>query len=177
LDPPLETTVRVWPWPRRKIVERREQGLDVMQALATSAGDAPIEAPMSLREAERRRRQRDGSAKKKAALSPELIAANLEDRTKVGLADELPRRKHENECVHRARAPPLERLLSKHDVVAITSLSFPTIWAWMRAGKFPRSRIVGGKSMWLASEVNAWLAGLPVRPLKGDAAEVAAGGA
>jgi predicted DNA-binding transcriptional regulator AlpA len=38
------------------------------------------------------------------------------------------------------------------------------------AGKFPRSRIVGGKSMWLSSEVEAWLAGLPVRPLKGDAA-------
>ena len=47
--------------------------------------------------------------------------------------------------------------------------SYPTIWAWMRAGKFPRARIVGGKSMWLTSEVDAWLAALPVRKLKGDA--------
>jgi predicted DNA-binding transcriptional regulator AlpA len=89
------------------------------------------------------------------------------------LADELPRRKHENERVHGARAPPLERLLSKHDVVAITGLSFPTLWAWMRDGKFPRSRVVGGRSMWLYSEIHAWVAALPVRQLKGDAAEVA----
>jgi predicted DNA-binding transcriptional regulator AlpA len=36
-------------------------------------------------------------------------------------------------------------------------------------GQIPRSRIVGGKSMWLSSEIDSWLAGLPVRPLKGDA--------
>jgi prophage regulatory protein len=64
----------------------------------------------------------------------------------------------------------VERLLSKPEVMTITGLSYPTLWAWMRAGKFPRSRIVGGKSMWLSSEIDAWLAGLPVRPLKGDAA-------
>jgi predicted DNA-binding transcriptional regulator AlpA len=127
---------------------------------------------MSPREAERRQRQRH--AAKKAALSPELITANLEHRTKAGLADEVARRKHENERVHGARGPPLERLLSKHDVVAITGLSFPTLWAWMRDGKFPRSRIVGGKSMWLYSEIHAWVAALPVRPLKGDTAAVAA---
>ena len=34
--------------------------------------------------------------------------------------------------------------------------------------KFPRSRIVGGQSMWVSSEVSAWLEGLPIRPLKGD---------
>jgi hypothetical protein len=38
----------------------------------------------------------------------------------------------------------------------------------MRAGTFPRSRVVGGKSMWLSSEIEAWLAALPVRQLKGD---------
>jgi predicted DNA-binding transcriptional regulator AlpA len=45
----------------------------------------------------------------------------------------------------------------------------------MRDGKFPRSRVVGGKSMWLSTEIDAWIAGLPVRQLKGDdaAAEVA----
>jgi predicted DNA-binding transcriptional regulator AlpA len=69
-----------------------------------------------------------------------------------------------------ARAPPLvERLLRKSEVMTITGLSYPTLWAWMRAGKFPHSRIVGGKSMWLSTEIDAWLAGLPVRPLKGDA--------
>ncbi len=65
------------------------------------------------------------------------------------------------------RAPPA-RLLSKGEVCAIANVTFPTIWTWMRAGTFPRSRIVGGKSMWLSSEIDAWIADLPVRPLKGD---------
>jgi predicted DNA-binding transcriptional regulator AlpA len=73
-----------------------------------------------------------------------------------------------------ARAPPLAvRLLSKQEVLGITGVSFPTVWAWMRAGKFPRSRIVGGKSMWHLSEIEVWLARLPVRPLKGDSADSA----
>jgi predicted DNA-binding transcriptional regulator AlpA len=59
-------------------------------------------------------------------------------------------------------------LLTKTQVCAITGVSFPTVWGWMRTGKFPRSRIVGGKSMWLSSEIEDWLAGLPLRPLKGD---------
>ena len=68
-----------------------------------------------------------------------------------------------------SRAPPGVCLLDKHEIRDITGLSFQTIWAWMRANKFPRSRIVGGKSMWLSTEIDSWLAGLPVRPLKGDA--------
>jgi predicted DNA-binding transcriptional regulator AlpA len=159
----------------------RETGRNVRAALLGSLRSIPQMTPDIATEPRSKPSPRKSKPKPKrkgkAALSPELIAANLEDRTKAGLADDLPRRKHENECVHGARAPPLERLLSKYDVVAITGLSYPTLWQWMRDGKFPRSRIVGGKSMWLASEVNAWLAGLPVRPLKGDAAEVAAGGA
>jgi predicted DNA-binding transcriptional regulator AlpA len=65
---------------------------------------------------------------------------------------------------------PSVRLLDKATVMAITNMSFPTLWAWMRAGRFPRSRIVGGKSMWLSTEVDEWLAALQVRPLKGDTA-------
>jgi predicted DNA-binding transcriptional regulator AlpA len=62
--------------------------------------------------------------------------------------------------------PP--RLLDKAEVCAIANVTFPTVWAWMRAQTFPRSRVVGGKSMWLSTEVEAWLAALPVRRLKGD---------
>ena len=65
-------------------------------------------------------------------------------------------------------APPTVRLLGKAEILAITGVTFPTIWAWMRAGTFPRSRAVGGKSMWRSDEVEQWLAELPVRPLKGD---------
>ena len=59
-------------------------------------------------------------------------------------------------------------LLAKRDVLAITHVTFPTVWSWMRVGKFPRARIVGGKSMWLSTDIETWLAALPVRQLKGD---------
>jgi predicted DNA-binding transcriptional regulator AlpA len=74
----------------------------------------------------------------------------------------------------RAKAAPLlatpgtVRLFDKHEVCAIAGATFPTIWSRMRAGTFPRSRIVGGKSMWISTEIEAWIAGLPLRPLKGD---------
>ena len=38
----------------------------------------------------------------------------------------------------------------------------------MREGKFPRSRQIGSRVLWVESEVEAWLAALPVQPLKGD---------
>src|SRR5262245_5546286 len=64
--------------------------------------------------------------------------------------------------------PGIVRLLDKHEVCAITGVTYPTIWEWMRKDKFPRSREVGGRSMWVSTEIEAWLAALPVRPLKGD---------
>ena len=67
-----------------------------------------------------------------------------------------------------ANAPPGLRLLDKVEVCRIANVTFPTIWQWMRNGEFPRSRIVGGKSMWLSTEIEAWIAALPVRQLKGD---------
>jgi predicted DNA-binding transcriptional regulator AlpA len=87
-----------------------------------------------------------------------------------------PKRKQRGVQVAAARAkaaallaaPQTVRLLDKYEVCSLANVTFPTIWAWQRAGTFPRSRIVGGKSMWLSSEVEAWMAALPVRPLKGD---------
>jgi predicted DNA-binding transcriptional regulator AlpA len=69
---------------------------------------------------------------------------------------------------HAPRTTPDTRLLSKAEVCAIAHASYPTLWAWMRAGQFPRSRIAGGRSMWRSDEIDAWLAELPIRPLKGD---------
>ncbi len=69
-------------------------------------------------------------------------------------------------------SPPMstrpERLIYKQELTKRVGLSFPTIWKQMRDGKFPRSRAVGGKSAWLESEIDNWIAGLPVRRLKGD---------
>jgi predicted DNA-binding transcriptional regulator AlpA len=60
------------------------------------------------------------------------------------------------------------RLQDKREILAITGLTYPTIWKMMRAGTFPRSRVVGGKSMWRSDEIDEWLTGLPIRRLKGD---------
>ncbi|MGB3746189.1 MAG: AlpA family phage regulatory protein [Xanthobacteraceae bacterium] len=67
-----------------------------------------------------------------------------------------------------ASGRPETHLLTKPEILAIAGVTYPTIWAWMRAGMFPRSRIAGGRSVWRSDEIAKWLAGLPVRPLKGD---------
>ena len=69
--------------------------------------------------------------------------------------------------------PPTVRLLDKTDIRQITGVTFTTIWKWMRAGHFPRCYAIGHgekcKSVWRSDEVDRWIAGLKVRPLKGDA--------
>jgi predicted DNA-binding transcriptional regulator AlpA len=110
-------------------------------------------------------------AKKKAELKrgtasrQPRIAANAPRIAEAELAADVPHHRDEHGG---GRAPPVH-LLDKKDILEITNVTFPTIWAWMRAGTFPRSRVVGGKSMWLSSEIDAWLADLPMRALKGDA--------
>jgi predicted DNA-binding transcriptional regulator AlpA len=50
----------------------------------------------------------------------------------------------------------------------IMGISYPTVWRWMIENKFPRSRQVGGKSVWVESEIDAWIASRPLVRLKGD---------
>lgn len=68
------------------------------------------------------------------------------------------------------KAESAVRLISKPEVLDRVGVTFPTIWKWMREGKFPRSRELGGKSCWIESEVEAWINALPTRRLKGDEA-------
>jgi prophage regulatory protein len=113
------------------------------------------------------------ASNKASALTQALREANEEHQRRAGLGDDQRQPMHDRKRVHAPRAPPAERLLDKAEVLHITGVTFPTIWLWMRQGKFPRSRIVGGKSMWISSEIEAWLAELPLRPLKGDEPEAA----
>jgi predicted DNA-binding transcriptional regulator AlpA len=55
------------------------------------------------------------------------------------------------------------RLVFKPEVCRRTGKTFPTLWKWMRQGKFPPARELGGKPAWVASEIDAFLAGLPLR--------------
>ncbi len=77
-----------------------------------------------------------------------------------------------DEFVDAPRGPPPIRLLDKAEILALTGMSFPTIWSWMRAGRFPRSRVIGrganSKSVWRSDEVGRWLDALLLRELKGD---------
>jgi predicted DNA-binding transcriptional regulator AlpA len=97
---------------------------------------------------------------KTATLSPALDAAKAAQAIALARSGDP----HDRQRGHASRL----HLLDKAEVCAIANVTFPTIWLWMQRGKFPRSRVVGGKSMWLSTEVDAWLANLPVRPLKGD---------
>jgi len=96
--------------------------------------------------------------KAQTSTSPALREANESYRVAAGLVP-----------------PPDVRLLSKAEVCAVANRSFPTIWKMMRAGMFPRARVSGAKSFWLSTEVENWIAGLPVRPLKGDQPNHASG--
>lgn len=71
----------------------------------------------------------------------------------------------------RARGPPSDenRLLSKPEVTRLVGRSYQHIWELMRAGKFPRSRLLGSRPVWVKAEIDAWIASLPVVRLKGDA--------
>jgi prophage regulatory protein len=66
------------------------------------------------------------------------------------------------------------RLISKPEVLDRVGVSFPTVWKWMREGDFPRSRDLGGKTCWLASEIDEWILSRPVRKYKAAGDTVAA---
>jgi predicted DNA-binding transcriptional regulator AlpA len=135
---------------------------------------------------------------KKTGVPAAIAEANADECATAALAPQVGDDQHDSEQVNGARGPPRrrskrsrvleatyirrakalkklnlpgQRLLSKPEVMAITGVSFPSLWAWMRKGAFPRSRVMQGKSMWLQSEIESWIASLPVRPLKGDASD------
>jgi predicted DNA-binding transcriptional regulator AlpA len=64
------------------------------------------------------------------------------------------------------KTPP--RLICKAEVLDRIGLSYPTVWNLMRRNEFPRAREMGGKTVWIESEVDAWILSRPIRRLKGD---------
>jgi predicted DNA-binding transcriptional regulator AlpA len=60
------------------------------------------------------------------------------------------------------------RLLTKAEVVELTGRSWVTLWEWQQQGKFPRARDLNGRPVWWSPDIQAFLAGLPVRRIKGD---------
>ena len=115
---------------------------------------------------------------KTSAIAPDLIDGNKQEVAEEALAAaNRPAREQDERSIRAARAPPAPlggRLLSKREVLAVVGISYPTLWSMMRAGTFPRSRVAGGKSVWLSSEIEDWLSQLPLRQLKGDREDEAA---
>jgi predicted DNA-binding transcriptional regulator AlpA len=69
---------------------------------------------------------------------------------------------------HAPLTPPGKRFLDKAEVCDRANRTYVTIWQWMQAGKFPRARDLHGRPVWIESEIDEWMAALPVRKLKGD---------
>jgi predicted DNA-binding transcriptional regulator AlpA len=108
----------------------------------------------------------------KTTLSPALAAAQQQSIIEAGFTADIARGPHDKKHAHGARAPPAVRLLFKWEVLEIVGVSYPTLWLWMREGRFPRPRVVGrggnSKSVWRSDEIDVWLNGLQLRKLKGD---------
>jgi predicted DNA-binding transcriptional regulator AlpA len=123
------------------------------------------------------------AAAERAMLAREApLSLNKQYREQQALLPDGGSARHDRERLHAPRAPPppakevtaareltgLQALLSRHEVVALSGFSYPTLWKHIRAGLFPRGRRCFGKTMWLRSEIEAWIAGLPPQQLKGD---------
>jgi prophage regulatory protein len=65
-----------------------------------------------------------------------------------------------------AAEPPLV-FLSKAQVLEKIPVTAPTLWSWVRQGKFPRPRAISNnKTVWIAAEVDAWMRAQPIREYK-----------
>jgi predicted DNA-binding transcriptional regulator AlpA len=62
-----------------------------------------------------------------------------------------------------AHSAPPTKLIFKRQLLERVPLSFTTIWRLTREGKFPRARQIGQRSVWVESEVEAFLQALPLR--------------
>ena len=77
-----------------------------------------------------------------------------------------PSRVQANAPEQKAQATELV-FLSKAQVLKKIPITGPTLWAWVRAGKFPRPRAVSpNKTVWLAAEVDEWMLARPLRTYK-----------
>jgi prophage regulatory protein len=57
--------------------------------------------------------------------------------------------------------------LTKAQVLKKVPVTGPTLWVWVRAGKFPRPRFISpNKTVWVEAEVDAWMQAQPLRTYK-----------
>ena len=59
--------------------------------------------------------------------------------------------------------PPNKRFVFRSELLERLSITYPTLWRWMRDGRFPTPQIIGGSNAWLESEVDHWMTSQPRR--------------
>jgi predicted DNA-binding transcriptional regulator AlpA len=68
-------------------------------------------------------------------------------------------------AANRAEQPsPTKRFIFKGEVLErVGGVSGVCLWRWMRDGKFPVARSVGGRNAWLESDIDEWMLSRPLR--------------
>jgi predicted DNA-binding transcriptional regulator AlpA len=60
-----------------------------------------------------------------------------------------------------------KRFIFKGEVLErVGGISGVCLWRWMRDGKFPVARSVGGRMAWLESDIDEWMESRPLRNYK-----------
>jgi predicted DNA-binding transcriptional regulator AlpA len=66
-----------------------------------------------------------------------------------------------------------EYFLNKKQLCEKVNLTFPFIWQMIREKRFPEGRAIGSRTLWVGSEVDAWMRDRPKRVYRPKTAEVA----
>jgi predicted DNA-binding transcriptional regulator AlpA len=56
--------------------------------------------------------------------------------------------------------------LTKREVLRRIPVSGPTLWNWSRTGQFPAPRVIGHRTVWLETDILAWMRERPIRQYK-----------
>jgi prophage regulatory protein len=76
-----------------------------------------------------------------------------------------PNDKYYNNTLEADQAPLV--FLSKAQVLAKIPITAPTLWAWVRANRFPKPRAISpNKTVWFSQEVDEWMRSQPIRQYK-----------
>jgi prophage regulatory protein len=65
-----------------------------------------------------------------------------------------------------------ERFLTKKALCQKVGVTFPCIWRMIREGNFPKGRAVGSRTLWISSEIDAWILARPARVYRKSAERV-----
>ena len=132
---------------------------------------------MPLRQAKKKRPSAAGKARAARdadSIPPKKSAAESAratfDADPPAPTDAAPPPSHPRVVVEQARPPP-PRLLSKAEVLRLVPVSYPSLWAWMKRGEFPRPRKLSPCSNrigWVESEILEWMKNLPPQEFKDD---------